>query len=140
MKRVTHAEYEALAEFRYALRRFQHFSEEAAKSVGLTAQQHQALLVIKGFVRRAPVTVKVLAERLLIQHNSAVGLVDRLEAMHLIERRTDPDDRRRIVLTMTSPGEKLLEKLTRAHKEELRHIAPELKPIVDQMFGANSDR
>ena len=139
MRPVTDAEYEALAEFRYALRRFQHFSEETAKSLGLTAQQHQALLVIKGFGRNAPVTIKILAERLLIQHNSAVGLVDRLEAMRLIERKTNSEDRRRITLTITSSGEALLEKLTRAHKKELRQIAPKLRPLVEQMMLTEND-
>ena len=79
---LTAADYERLAEFRYALRRFLVFSEEAAKGSGLTAQQHQALLAIKGF-GRSPITTGELAKRLAIRHHSAVGLIDRLVAKSL---------------------------------------------------------
>ena len=62
MARITKAEYEILAAFRYSLRQFLHFSEAAAQSVGLTPQQHQALLSIKGFPACDKVTIKELAE------------------------------------------------------------------------------
>ena len=82
---VTKAEYESMAAVRYALRRFLRFSEDGAKAVGLTPQQHQALLAIKGYPARDSVTVGELAERLQVRHHSAVGLVDRLEALGLVE-------------------------------------------------------
>src|SRR5262245_53741046 len=83
---LTKTEYEVLAAFRYHLRQFLQFSEEAARSAGLTPRQHQALLAIKGFPERERVTIGELAEQLQIAHHSAVGLVDRLAAQHLIER------------------------------------------------------
>jgi DNA-binding MarR family transcriptional regulator len=76
--RVTKAEYETLAAFRYNLRHFLRFSESAAESTGLTSRQYQALLAIKGFPARDCITVGELAEQLQIAHHSAVGLVDRL--------------------------------------------------------------
>src|ERR1700756_810849 len=86
---LTQADYERLAEFRYLLRRFLVFSEEAAERAGLTAQQHQALLVIKGRRGSEPMPTGRLAERLAIRHHSAVGLIDRLIAKNLIRRRND---------------------------------------------------
>src|SRR5580658_4553073 len=85
-RQLNKAQYETLAEFRYALRQFIHFSEEAAQAAGITPQRHQALLAIKGFPGRDSVTVGELAEQLQIAHHSAVGLVDRLAAQKLIFR------------------------------------------------------
>ncbi|MEO6753630.1 MAG: helix-turn-helix domain-containing protein, partial [Chthoniobacteraceae bacterium] len=79
-KRLSKSQYEVLAAFRFALRRFLRFSEDAATAAGITPQQHQALLAIKGFPARDRVTVGELAERLQIRHHSAVGLIDRLVA------------------------------------------------------------
>src|SRR6476659_1509253 len=84
---VSQEEYETLAAFRYQLRQFLRFSEEAAKSVGLTPQQNQALLTIKGFPARDYVTIGELAEWLQIKHHSAVGLVNRLVAQDLVTRK-----------------------------------------------------
>src|SRR6266566_9056175 len=84
--RISKAQYEMLAAFRYQLRQFLHFSEQAAQKAGLTPRQHQALLAIKGFPGRDSVTIGELAEQLQIAHHSAVGLVDRLEAQNLIVR------------------------------------------------------
>ena len=78
---IVKADYEALAAFRHALREFLDFSQEAARRAGLTPQQHQALLAIKGYPGREVVTVSELAERLLLRHHSAVGLLDRLEIL-----------------------------------------------------------
>src|ERR1700756_1479577 len=91
--RLTRADYERLAEFRYLLRQFLIFSEEAAERAGLTAQQHQAYLAIKGFGDAKPMTVGDLAGRLGVKHHSAVGLVDRLLAKSLVRRAAGGRDR-----------------------------------------------
>ena len=93
-KQLVKSEYETLAAFRYALRQFMHFSEEAAQAAGITAQQYQALLAIKGFPGRDSVTVGELAERLQLRHHSAVGLIDRLVAEKLAVRVPSAEDRR----------------------------------------------
>jgi DNA-binding MarR family transcriptional regulator len=129
--RVTQAEYEALAAFRYALRQFLRFSEEAAVAAGLTPQQHQALLAIKGFPGRDQVTIGELAERLQLRHHSAVGLADRLVAEGWVSRRRDGTDRRQVHLVLTGRGELVLEKLSAAHKEQLRRIGRQLKPLLE---------
>src|SRR5512141_1167992 len=102
---TSKADYEILAEFRYALRRFLRFSESAAQELGLTPQQHQALLAIKGFPGRERVTIGELAERLQIRHHSAVGLANRLEAEKLIERSATSEDRRKVFISLTAHGD-----------------------------------
>ena len=130
-KRLTKKEYESLSAFRYALRRFLKFSEDAAQAVGLTPNQHQALLAIKGYPGREDVTNGELAERLQIKHHSAVGLVNRLEAQGLITRRYGETDRREVYVALTERGAELLEQLAAVHKEELKHIASQLRNILE---------
>ena len=120
------SDYEALAEFRYALRKFLGFSEEAAKEHGVSPQQYQALLAIEGFPGRSWVTMGELAEQMRIAHHSAVGLVDRMEVMKLVKRSAAREDRRRVEVSLTAKGLKLLEKLYRVHREELRTFGPQL--------------
>ena len=127
---ITKADYERLAEFRYLLRRFLIFSENAAVKAGLTAQQHQALLAIKGFSGRDYVTTGELAERLGIRHHSAVGLVDRLSVKGLIHRQTGSDDRRQVLIELTPRAEGLLAKLSVAHRDELERLAPLLRILL----------
>jgi DNA-binding MarR family transcriptional regulator len=127
---LTQADYERLAEFRYLLRRFLVFSEEAAEGAGLTAQQHQALLVIKGRRGSQPMMTGMLAERLAIRHHSAVGLIDRLIAKNLIRRRTDSADRRQVLIELTSKAEKVLQSLTIEHRNEIERIAPLLRELL----------
>lgn len=130
---VSQEEYETLATFRYQLRRFLRFSEAAARRVGLTPQQHQALLAIKGFPERDHVTIGELAERLQIKHHSAVGLVDRLVAQELVTREAATEDRRQVYITLTARGTELLSELTVAHKEELRRMGVTLKKLLEQI-------
>lgn len=134
-RRVTKSEYETLANFRYALRQLLHSSETAAQSVGLTPQQHQALLAIKGHPGRDHVTVGELAERLQIEHHSAVGLVNRLVSQGLAQRERSNDDKRRVHVALTPQGEQLLERLAAAHRAELRRISPELQAFLVKVGG-----
>ena len=125
-KQLSKSQYEMLAAFRYALRQFLHFSEEAAHAAGITPQQHQALLAVKGFPGRDCVTVGELAERLQLRHHSAVGLVDRLVAERLVARTPSARDRRQVYVQLTSRGENVLGRLSSAHNEQLKRIGPEL--------------
>ena len=133
MARITKSEYETLAAFRYSLRKFLHFSEEAAQSVGLAPQQHQALLSIKGFPGRDKNTITELAEQLQIRHHSAVGLADRLMAQGLLVREQSPTDRRQVYVMLSSKGLAILEQLSAVHKEELRRVLPGLRQLVEQL-------
>ena len=119
-------EYQALAEFRYQLRRFLHFSEEAARSVGLEPQQHQLLLALKGLPEGRAAMIGELAERLQIQHHSAVELINRMVERGLIERSRDEIDQRRVNIRLTAYGDEVLRKLSLLHHEELRTTGPAL--------------
>ena len=130
---LSKSEYEKLSNFRFALRRFMKFSEEAAESNGLTAQQHQALLTIKGFPGRDHITNGELAEWLQIKHHSAVGLVNRLEAQNLISRERNDNDKREIHISLTPLGMEILEKLTTIHQKELKSVAPLLSNIFKSL-------
>lgn len=132
-RKLSKSDYEALAALRYALRQFLHFSEEAAVAEGLAPQQHQALLAIKGFPGRDHVTIGELAEKLQVKHHSAVGLVDRLEDEKLAQRKSDPDDGRKVIVQLTNRGENLLSKLSSAHRDELRRIGPGFRELLDRI-------
>lgn len=130
MGSIKQSEYEALATFRYSLRQFLRFSEEAAHSLGLSPHQHQALLAIRGFPGRQRVTIGELAERLQVRHHTAVELVNRLAADDLVVRENSEEDHRQVFVTLTERGLGLLEKLSEAHKQELRHIGPQLNRLI----------
>lgn len=134
-KPLSKAEYEKLAAFRYALRRFIRFSEQAAHTHGITPQHHQALLAIKGFPGRDRVTIGELAERLQLLHHSAVGLVDRLMSEGLVARSPSTGDRRQVFVVLTGRGDQVLEKLSAAHKDQLKQMGPELKGLLEQLAG-----
>jgi len=119
-KVMRDADYEALAQFRYQVRIFLAFSEAAARRQGLTPQQHQALLGVKGFLRPRPATVGDVARFLLIRHHSAVELIGRMARLGLINRVPDPADARRVHLKLTRKGERKLQALSRINLEELR--------------------
>jgi DNA-binding MarR family transcriptional regulator len=127
---LTKADYETLSEFRYLMRRFAAFSEAAAREAGLTPQQHQALLAVRGFPGSARANIGDLAQRLNIRHHSVVGLVDRLVSKGLLQRQVDPVDRRRVLVALTDKSKTLLEGLSRAHREELRRVAPMLRGLL----------
>jgi DNA-binding MarR family transcriptional regulator len=125
-------DYALLAAFRHALRRFQAFSEEKAAEMGLTPQQHQALLAIRA---AAPdqATIGYVAERLVSKSHSATGLIDRLEGLGLVRREVAPDDRRRALLRLTPKAHDLLSALSSVHREEIRRLRPGLEEILGQL-------
>ncbi len=139
MAKISKADYETLASFRYAVRQFLHFSEEVAESVGLTPQQHQALLAIRGFPGRDRVTIGELAERLQIRHHSAVGLVDRLVTQQLVTREAAENDRRQVYVALTARGLSTLEQLSAVHRAELRRIGPQISQLLTQLGTAEAE-
>lgn len=121
---------------RHALRTFLNFSENAARGSGLTPQQHQALLAIKGFPSRDYASIAELAGRLQIRHHSAVGLVDRLVRRGLIRRQSSAEDGRRVELHLTVRGEKVIERLSAIHLQELRQVGPALHRLLGEISRA----
>lgn len=130
---LAQADYETLSDLRYLIRRFAAFSEAAARSAGLTPQQHQALLAIRGFPGSGRATIGELAERLSLRPHSVVGLVDRLVSKGLLRRHVDRADRRRVRLGLTRRSEALLARLSLAHREELRRLAPLLRGLLARL-------
>ncbi|MHC2434656.1 MarR family winged helix-turn-helix transcriptional regulator [Bradyrhizobium sp. USDA 4451] len=132
-KRVpSQADYEALSQFRYLIRRFLEFSQDAAKAEGLTPRQHQALLAIRGYPGGGPVTIGDLAERLRLRHHTTVELVDRLSEAELVERMLDPADQRRVLLKLTARAAEHLAELSAVHLDELSRIEPLLKQVLSR--------
>ena len=134
---LSKSEYESLAAFRYALRQFVRFSEEAAKAAGITPQQHQALLAIKGFPGRDEVSVGELAERLQLRHHSTVELVDRLVELKLVARAPSATDRRSVLVRPTARGVQVLGKLSAVHRQQLRRLGPKLTVLLKQLGSAS---
>jgi DNA-binding MarR family transcriptional regulator len=128
--KMDEKDYVALASFRRSLRSFLAFSEQAARAAGLTPQQHQAILAIRGFSARRGMTVGDLAAHLLLKHHTAVGLVDRLVRARLVVRKLDPRDRRRVLLKLAPQATRALEILSAQHLIEMRRNAPELIKLL----------
>jgi DNA-binding MarR family transcriptional regulator len=130
---LTTRDYARLAAFRHALRRFLRFSEAAAARVGLTSQHYQAMLVVRGCPEDRRVTIAELAEQLLIKHNSAVELVDRLVEEDLIAREVSAVDRRKVELHLTQRGRQVLAQLAATHRRELQRIGPILEGFFAEL-------
>jgi DNA-binding MarR family transcriptional regulator len=125
-------DYARIAAFRKVLRRFLRFSEDAAAGVGLTSQHYQAMLVLRACPEDRHVTIAELAAELLIKHNSAVELVDRLVHEGLVVRQPSHADRRKVELCLTQRGREVLAKLAATHRAELRRISPILKRLLSR--------
>jgi len=131
-KTLALSDYRALAELRYQIRRFLRFSEEAARKMSLEPQQHQLMLALKGLPPGIRPTIGTLAERLQIQHHSAVELVNRLSAGGLVRRNRSGEDRRQVLLGLTPKGEKVLRELSIGYKAELRSQGPALVAALER--------
>ena len=123
---LTLDQYRDLAEFRRQIRRFLHFSEVTAKEQGLEAQQHQLLLAVHGLPEGARPTIREIASRLFIQHNTAVELLNRLENKGAIARSPGTQDKREVWIRLTPAGRTILRELALAHRTELERTGPEL--------------
>lgn len=126
MKKLSLADYQALAEFRYQIRRFLSFSDQAVQDAGLERGQYQLMLTIKGMPEGMRPRIRDLANRLRVKHNSAVELINRLEAGGYVHRERAEDDRREVLLALTGKGEKVLGELALHHHQQLQESAPRL--------------
>jgi DNA-binding MarR family transcriptional regulator len=133
-------QYRDLAEFRTRIRRFLHFSEATAKQHGVEPQQHQLLLLVHGLPEGVNPTVREIASRLYIHHNSAVELIDRLERAGMITRQAGPHDKREVWIKLTPAGRALLRKLTLTHRNELETAGPELARVLGSVLRHHSDK
>jgi DNA-binding MarR family transcriptional regulator len=134
MKKLTLSDYQALAEFRYQIRRFLHFSEQAVQAAGLERGQYQLMLAIKGMPEGVRPRIRELANRMHIQHHSAVELINRLERGGYVQRERAQDDRREVLLALTPKGERVLGELALHHHDELRSAAPSLVAALQRLM------
>ena len=139
MKKLSLSDYQALAEFRYQIRRFLHFSEQVVKDAGLKRGQYQLMLAIKGMPAGVRPRIRELATRMQIQHHSAVELVNRLEAGGFVHRVRGQKDRREVLLALTAKGEKVLAELALHHHDELGSAGPELVAALRRIMREGSD-
>lgn len=119
---LTKEDFEALAQFRFGIRRYLRFSEETVRRHGLSPQQYQLLLALKGFPGRDWATVRELAERLQLRHHSVVELLNRAQGQGLVQRVPDPHDRRAVRVELTTDGNEILARLSALHRDELRRM------------------
>ena len=130
---LSGGDYRALARFRHALRVFLHFSEDAARSAGMTPAQHQLLLAVKGWSGDSTPTISGLAEVLRLRPHSAAELVHRAAAAGLLQTSSDPDDHRRQLCTLTPHGEELLSSLSLQHRDELRRFRTLMNDVLSEL-------
>jgi DNA-binding MarR family transcriptional regulator len=123
---LSHLDYQELAELRFQIRRFLHFSESVALEEGIEPRQHQALLAIKAMPADGSCTVGALAARLFLHHQSTVGLIDRLALRKLVTRTPGHEDGRQVIVSLTRHGEDILKRLSLTHRKELKESAPAL--------------
>jgi DNA-binding MarR family transcriptional regulator len=135
LRPLSDPEYLALAEFRYQLRLFLRHMEEATRSLGANPQQYQLILAIRGLPRDIEPTISRLADRMQLNHNSMVELVDRCEENQLLKRSRSENDRRQVTLSITPEGEALLRKLGAAARQELRDTGPALVDSIFRLTG-----
>ena len=136
---LTLHDYRELAEFRYQLRQFLHFSEIRARELGIEPHQHQALLALKGLPADCQPTIGELANRLALRHHTTVELVDRLESAGFVKRQSDPDDGRQILLHLTPQGAAKLRSLSVAHRDELQIKGPELAKALRAILRGSGE-
>jgi len=139
MRKLTLSDYQALAEFRYQIRRFLHFSEGAVQGAGLERGQYQLMLAIKGMPDGVRPRIQELANRMQIRHHSTVELINRLEAGGYVQRERAQDDRREVLLALTPKGERVLAELALHHHEELQNAAPALVAALRRLMRVGKD-
>jgi DNA-binding MarR family transcriptional regulator len=127
-------DYRALAELRYQIRRFLHFSEQAARNAHIEPHQHQFLLALKGLTQGLRPSIGTLADRLQIRPHSAVELVNRLVKSGFVRRRQDSEDGREVLLMLTAKGEAILCELSVHHRAELRSAGPTLMKALNAVL------
>lgn len=123
---ISAGEVNALVQFRYEIRRFLRFSEEAARAAGLEPQQYVLMLAIRGLTADQAPTIGAIADQLQIQHHSAVELIDRSVNRGLVRRTRNDGDRRQVLVELTAKGDRLLRDLAAHHRDQLSQAAPAL--------------
>jgi DNA-binding MarR family transcriptional regulator len=134
MKRISAAEYQAMAELRYRVRLFLREGDAAARSAGLEPQQYLLLLAIRGLPADSAAKIQALADSLLIKHHSAVELVDRLEKRGLVRRTRDRDDRRQVLVSLLPKGQRVLERVVQQRINEVRAGGSQLVRAIDALL------
>jgi len=134
MTQLPPDDYEALAEFRYLLRKFLRFSKDFLSATArLNSEQYEALLAIRAFAAPVGLTISQLSERLQVKHHSAVNIVDRLVERKLVTREAGETDRRRRHVQLTAKGEKLIEELAIAHRKEIRLRSADMIKALERL-------
>ncbi|MFT3923327.1 MAG: MarR family transcriptional regulator [Myxococcales bacterium] len=139
MSKIALSDYRLLASFRYEVRRFLAFSEQAARSAGIEPQQHQLLLALRGLPEGLRPTIGTMAERLSVQHHTAVALVDKLEERGLLQRERSSEDKREVLLRLTPEGEALLRKLSTMHREQLGVAGPAMVSALQAILDHHAE-
>ena len=139
MKKLTLADYQALAEFRFQIRKFLHFSEQAVQGAGLERGQYQLMLAIKGMPDELRPRIRDIANRMHIQHHSAVELINRLERGGYVQRERGLEDRREVLLALTPKGDRVLAELALHHHEELKSTAPKLVAALRRVTAGKKE-
>src|SRR2546426_5942763 len=136
-KEITTAEYQALAEMRYRIRKFLREGDAAARAAGLEPQQYLLLLALRGLPVGEEATIRTLADRLALKHHSAVELIDRLETHGYVRRSRNRDDRRRVLVALLPRGERLLEQGARDRIGEVRASGAGLANAISTLLENN---
>ena len=140
MPKLSNADYRSLAAFRYEIRKFLSFSEQAAREAGIEPQQHQLLLAVRGLPESLRPTIRTISERLCVQHHTAVALVDKLEARGLLQRERSTLDRREVLLRLTEDGAELLRGLSARHRQQLQTVGPALLHALQTIAAGQARR
>jgi DNA-binding MarR family transcriptional regulator len=135
LAKISNTDYRSLAAFRFEIRKFLAFSEGAARTAGIEPQQHQLLLVVRGLPAGARPTIRVVSERLCVKHHTAVALVDKLEDRGLLLRERGSEDRREVLLRLTSKGDAMLRELSALHRAQLRTVGPAMVAALQSILG-----
>lgn len=136
---LRQVDFEHLLQLRTGLRRFLRWSEQQARTAGLTPAQHQLLLAIRGHHEPAGPTVGDVANYLVLRHHSAVGLVDRAAAAGLVERSPDANSNSVVRVTLTQTGTDKLDALAETHLQEIAHLAPTMRTLWQALEQTDGD-
>jgi DNA-binding MarR family transcriptional regulator len=138
-KKITSAEFRALAEMRYRIRLFLKEGDASARKAGLEPQQYLMLLAIRGLAPEMPAKIQTLADRLVLKHHSAVELLDRLERRGYVKRTRARQDRRQVLVSLMPRGEKILETVVQQRISELRVSGRELVRAIAALLRDERD-
>jgi len=111
--------------FKHAGLRLAELHDEALGPFGIDARELGVLIVIGG---HEPGSQQQVAQRLSVDRTTMVALLDTLEAKGLVSRHPHTEDRRRNVVELTTKGQGVLRRATRASDEAERKLLAPLSP------------